>query len=220
MKTKTHSLLSTLGALAGAIALLATPARAVSVAHITLDTSSLIGHPAGPFYLDFQLNDGSGFGDGNNTAFVSAIDFGGGSAVAGTENAFGGVSGSLLSGLSLTDTSAFNECFQQFVPGASLTFDVHLTTNVSGLVPDLFAFTILDADMYNIPTTSLGSDPLLSITLDGASPTIATFSGTSIAIPAPHVPDHASTGLLVVAAFAGLVACGRRARTGAPRAAA
>jgi hypothetical protein len=34
------------------------------------------------------------------------------------------------------------------------------------------------------------------------------------------VPDHASTGLLVVAAFAGLVACGRRARTGAPRAAA
>jgi hypothetical protein len=58
MKTKTHSLLSTLGALAGAIALLATPARAVSVAHITLDTSSLIGHPAGPFYLDFKLKDG------------------------------------------------------------------------------------------------------------------------------------------------------------------
>ena len=45
---------------------------------VNLNTSSLIGNSAGPFYIEFQLNDGSGSipGDGNNTVNISNFDFG------------------------------------------------------------------------------------------------------------------------------------------------
>ena len=46
--------------------------------NVSLGTSALIGHPAGPFSLDFQLLDGAGTNDGNNTATLSQFVFGGG----------------------------------------------------------------------------------------------------------------------------------------------
>ena len=47
---------------------------------VTLDTSVLIGSQAGPFFIGFQLADGSLTGDGNNAAVVSNFQFGGGMA--------------------------------------------------------------------------------------------------------------------------------------------
>src|SRR5215831_14838333 len=60
--------------------LLAIPAvaRANVVYNISLNTAPLLSHPAGPFYLAFQLADGSGSGDGNAAALLDHFQFGGG----------------------------------------------------------------------------------------------------------------------------------------------
>src|SRR3974390_3824397 len=79
--------------------------------YVDINTASLVGHPSGPFSLDFQLNDGSGLGDANNTATINNFTFGTGSATA-TANLAGGASGNLSSGVTLTDTTPFNEVFQ------------------------------------------------------------------------------------------------------------
>src|SRR5579859_8130563 len=83
---------------------------------VTLDTSPLIGHPAGPFSLNFQFTDGQGTGDANNTVTLSSFAFGGGSA-AGGPSLTGGASGSLGSGVVLTDSAFFNAFTEGFTPG-------------------------------------------------------------------------------------------------------
>src|SRR5688572_15958379 len=68
---------------------------------VTLNTSSLIGNPNGPFVVSFQLTDGSFAGDGNNTVTLSAFDFGGGTPGAVLAS---NVTGDLSSAIVLTDT--------------------------------------------------------------------------------------------------------------------
>src|SRR5207245_11083515 len=81
--------------------------RAGIVYNVSLNTSPLIGHAAGPFSLGFQFNDGIGTGDANNTAVLSAFQFGVGGSAAGVPTLFGGATGSLASGVTLTDSSFF-----------------------------------------------------------------------------------------------------------------
>src|SRR5262245_1310147 len=92
---------------------------------VSLDTSSLVGQP-GPFSLDFQLNDGSGTGDGNNRARLTDFDFDGGAA-AGVPQLTGGASGDLQSSVTLNETAFLNRFQQQFVPGERLSFLLDLT---------------------------------------------------------------------------------------------
>jgi len=219
---KTSRLLrATLAALGGACALLvASVAHAQSVFAVQLNTSALIGNAAGPFYLDFQLNDGTGIGNGNNTAIVSQFNFNGGAPLGGATT-FGGVTGSLASSVTLRDTSAFNEFFQAFTPGSLLSFRLSLTTNANAPTPDLFSFSILDANLFNIRTFSPGnSDALIIANLTGPNLTLNTYAGngvplagaTSIALPAPSaipVPEPATYGL-IGAALLGALACYRR----------
>jgi hypothetical protein len=47
------------------------------VYNIAMNTGPLTGHAAAPFSVEFQLNDGSGTGDGNNMANVAAFRRGG-----------------------------------------------------------------------------------------------------------------------------------------------
>jgi len=63
------------------------------------------------FSLDFQLTDGSGTGDANNTVILSDFGFGGGTAV-GNPNLTGGATGDLASTVTLTDTAFLNDFFQ------------------------------------------------------------------------------------------------------------
>ncbi|HEY8993698.1 MAG TPA: NF038129 family PEP-CTERM protein [Lacunisphaera sp.] len=170
-------------------------AKADSSFSVSLDTSTLIGNPAGPYALDFQLNDGAGVGDGNNTATLSNFQFGGGSA-SGSPTWFGGASGSLASGVTLSDTSPFNEFYQLFVPGAWLSFSVHLSTNfIPGGTPDLFSFAILDGNLLNLATQSLGSDTFLEANIDSATPAVTTFASADGSIGAPRVPETLNCGL-------------------------
>ena len=171
--------------------------RAATSFNVWLDTSTLVGNPTGPFSLDFQLNDGAALGDGNNWAVVNSFQFGGGSA-AGGPSWFGGASGSLASSLALTDTSPFNEFYEAFVPGAWLSFHVVLSTNfTAGDTPDNFSFAILDGNLMNLATQSLGTDSFLEVAIDGDAPTVATFASADGSIDAPRakVPETLDCGL-------------------------
>src|SRR6516165_9212479 len=73
---------------------------------ITMNTTPLIGHSAGPFSVEFQLNDGNGTGDSNNTASLTNFVLNGGVAL-GSPTLTGGATGDLASGFSLIDSSFF-----------------------------------------------------------------------------------------------------------------
>ncbi len=210
----------------GILALLtSTVARGQLMFDVQLNTSALAGHSAAPFYIDFQLNDGAGEGEGNNTAILSNFTFSGGGAV-GSSMTFGGASGSLGSSVTLTDSSAFNEFIQAFTPGALLAFRLHLTTAVSGAVPDLFSFAILDSTLANLPTLSAGSDVFMSINLTGESSSVETFAsnnarspaagGPPLNLPAPlvtPVPEPSTYGLIGAVVLVCAAAWRRRSRS-------
>jgi hypothetical protein len=152
--------------------------RAQTTFTVSLDTTSLIGNGNGPFSLDFQLSDGSGTNDGNNTATLSNFSFDSGSA-SGTATTTGGASGSLMSGITLIDNGFFNDLFQSFTPGNVLTFDVALTDNADvGPTPDEFAFAILDNTLSEIPTTGAAGAFLIA-DLNPQGITLQTFAGVS-----------------------------------------
>jgi hypothetical protein len=151
-------------------------AHAGVVYNISMNTAPLGGHPASPFSLEFQLNDGSGTNDGNNTATLTNFVFNGGAAV-GSPTLTGGATGNLTSGLSLTDSSFFNQFIQGFMPGGTLSFQLSLSTNIdSGGTPDQFSFAILDKTGTELPTLAPGFfDVFVQIDIDSANPLVRTF---------------------------------------------
>jgi hypothetical protein len=177
-------------------------AQAQLAFNVSLNTSNLISANGGPFYLDFQLNDGSQLGDGSNSVKLSNFNFGSGSA--------GGVTGSLGSSVTLKDTSNFNEFYQAFTPGASLSFTVSSTAVFTGSTPDSFSFAILDKLLFNIPTLDPGlTDSLAILNITGPNSVVKTYaennaipivaSGGSLNLPAPAivpVPEPATYGLI------------------------
>lgn len=198
MKT-TKLILALLGATA-----LAVVAQAVTV---TLNTSSLA---PGTYYVDFQLNDGTGNGNGNNTAVINSFNFGvGGTATNDLIGAFGGVTGDLSSTVSLTDTDPFNEFFQSFAAGSFLSFDLHLTNHPNAPAPDIFGFAILDESLFNLGTFSVGTDQFLTVELNGGALNYQAFAGVD-GIAAPGVPEAGGTVLFASVALLGLAGIRRR----------
>jgi hypothetical protein len=158
----------------GGALLCAAPCQAQETFDIELYTQGLIGHPAAPFSLAFQLTDGSGTDDGNNTAQISQFDFGGGDAT-GSPILVGDASGDLTSTVTLTDSQFLNEFIQPFDPGSTLLFQVSLTGNVdAGPTPDEFAVKILDCMDIEIPTNGLG-DSLVIVDISSPAPPVQTY---------------------------------------------
>lgn len=152
---------------------------------ITMNTTPLIGHSAGPFSVEFQLNDGSGTGDSNNTAILNDFLFNGGGP-AGSPTLNGGANGNLTSGVTLTDHSFFNQFIQSFTPGSALSFRLSLSTNIdSGGTPDQFSFAILDKTGTELPTLAPGFfDVFVQIDIDSANPVVRTFGADTSRVPA------------------------------------
>jgi hypothetical protein len=196
-------------------------ATAGAVYQVTLDTSSLIGHPAGPFYVYGTFTDGSGVGDANNTVTMSDFTFGGGSAL-GNPIVFGGATGSLETGATITDSSFFSFIVEQFAPGLQLSFLLGLTSNDdAGGIPDRFSFSILDSSGVPLPTLAPFGDYFFGANLYstgpifdayGSDPSRAPSVGNPVsisvptitsqtAVPEPSTPFLFAGGLALLAAL-------------------
>jgi hypothetical protein len=168
---------------------------------VTLDTSSLVANPNGPFILDFQFSDGSGTGDGNNTVTISNFSD---PAALTFLSAFGGavVNPGPLS-FSLTDNSFFTDIEFTLTPDTTLSFDFDTTLNSDPGTPDTFIFDLLDRNLNNVPTLNLNNGiALLEVDLPTTQPAaglqmIASASdpsnvdGVSIGAPSLSTPSSA-----------------------------
>jgi hypothetical protein len=173
------------------------------ILNVSVDTSALPSIPGSE--IVFVLTDGSGLGDMNNTATLSGFAFGiGGSAGAvDLVNSSGGWSGD-LSGAALTDNAFTNVLGAFFTAGSQLSFVLDLTTNVDGGgTPDQFAFAILDPNGVPISTTDpTGSNNLLVINLDSATPTVQSYSNQlTTTVPEPSSLLLVGTALLALGAY-------------------
>lgn len=195
---KRLALLSTL--VAGAIAAGVAPASATSVQfNVVVNTTPLIGNASAPFYLDFLLIGGP---TPSNTVTISDFGFSGGAPAGAATLSGPGVTGDLSSTVTLTDNVDFlNEFYQAFTPGATLGFEVTVTTNegtTPPITPDAFSFAILDKNLINLPTTSpLFDDSLLFTNLTPGLVTsdLVTSSTTSpagVTTTAAVVPEPAT----------------------------
>ncbi len=194
-----------------ALAIAGAPALADTRFHVDLDTTALQSGASGPFELLFQFDDGSAVGDANNVVTLGHFVLGSGAGI-GPALLDGGASGSLAAGFTLVDDNFYNAVTQSFTPGASLGFDVALTTQVDpGGTPDEFSFALIDGSGNLVTTTALGN-ALLVVDIDGAAPAIQAFAGTGdyaglgaprigpiSTIPEPGLPALLCAGVVVLA---------------------
>jgi hypothetical protein len=176
-------------------------AMADGIYNVSLDTTSLVGHPAGPFYVFGEFTDGNGIGDANNTATLSKFTFGGGSAL-GNPLLFGGVSGSLETGVTITDSSSLGFFAEQFAPGLQLSFSLDLTLNDdSGGTPDRFTFFLLDSSEVPLPTLAPFGDYFFGADIHstgaifdayGSDPSRSLSVGGPVSIPVPTITSVSS----------------------------
>jgi len=179
-----------------AISALGQKAIADAIYQVSLDTSSLVGHPAGPFYVYGTFTDGSGIGDANNIVTMSDFAFGGGSAL-GSPIVFGGESGSLETGVAITDSSFFSFAVEQFAPGLQLSFLLDLTLNDdAGGIPDRFSFSLLDSSGVPLPTLAPSDDYFFGADIYSTGPIFDAYGsdtsrspsvGNPVSIPAPTI---------------------------------
>jgi len=173
-----------------------------SIYNVTLNTAPLVGHPAGPFYVEWTFTDGSGVGDANNTVTMSNINFGGGSAL-GDPLVFGGASGSLETGVAITDSSVLSLFSEQFAPGLQLSFSLDLTSNDdAGGTSDGLTLFVLDSSGVPIPTLAPFGDYFIGATLGstgamfdayGSDPSRALTVGDPVSIPVPTITAVSGT---------------------------
>jgi len=155
---------------------------------VSLDTSPLVTASSGPFSLDFQLLDGSGSGDANNTAVLNQLNFGIGGSAAGDPTVLGGATGDVSSAVTLTDSSFLNEFVQPFTPGDTLRFNLSVTNNQDiGDLTDQFAFALLDGNGTALPTFGPGNALLTVDLATGGLQTFSTSGPSSVSLNAPAV---------------------------------
>jgi hypothetical protein len=180
---------------AGALLLGASAGYAANY-HVDVNTSGLIGNINGPFSVDFQFNDGGVLG--NNAAGISNFTYSGGSAT-GSPTLLGGASGNAATTAYFNNSSTFQELYQSFTPGTTFSFNVALTANSDGVTPDSFVFTILDNNLFNIPTTGVG-DSLMQVNISPTSVQIGAglgdFSGVTVNVAA--IPEPQTYALFMV----------------------
>jgi hypothetical protein len=188
--------------------------------HVDLNVASLVGAANSPFFLDFQLNQGSG--SLSNSATVTNFVYTGGNAT-GSAMTFGsGASGNISSTVLLNEAaSPFNELYQGFSAGTTdIQFNVSLSQNSPGVTPDGFIISILDSEAGNPPigTTDSTNSSMVTVPITSANTIsdVQTFTSTSPAgATASAVPEPTSAVALLGGAGCLLGMFRRRARASA-----
>lgn len=211
--------------LTGAIAalMLGAAAHADELLYITVDTSSLAGQANSE--LSFEMTDGSGTADGNNTATVSNVALNGGSLDAVDPYNVGGA-GDLGSTLTLSDNTPPYTWFGQYLtPGSTLSFNLDLSGNVdANSLPDALYMYLTDPAYNYIPTQDpTGGNSLFAVTFNGLQPAVSNYDSALVSITnpgsvnaAPEIDPSGAFGALSL--LAGLLAVfGGRRRAADPR---
>jgi len=209
MKIHTHHL----AGFGLALALALVPALKANLDfHVDIDTSSLVSAPNSPFYLDFQLNEGSG--SLTNSVQLTDLWFDNGHAI-GAPSVWGQAGGTLGTGIWLQSdpSNPFNEILQGFSDGTTgIHFEVSVSQNAAGVTPDEFAVAILDSEsgLPQIGTNAPDSVSLVTLAID-ANTTLADVNAYSSTEPAgvlasvgAPVPEASTMGVAFGAFALGL----------------
>jgi hypothetical protein len=181
------------------LAVLAPRGRADSF-DVSVNTSSLSGTSQ---VLAFGLTNSDGAAD--NTISLTGFNFGtGGSATAGTQDCTlggfltgAGCSGSLTSGVTLTDSSTEAFFDQVFTVGSSLSFELTTTNAFASGIPDGVAMYLCNVSLSSCYSDDSSTTAMLVLGLAGTPLTPSSFTlnaATAQGLPAPVVTEATGSG--------------------------
>ncbi|MGA2811329.1 MAG: hypothetical protein ABSG16_08025 [Candidatus Acidiferrum sp.] len=184
---------------AAALVTVLTPEGRADSFDVSLNTSSFSGSTQ---ILAFGLNDSDG---SSNTISLTGFNFGGGSALSGSQDCTlggalsgAGCSGNLTGGVTLSDATTSEVFFdEEFNVGSALSFAMTTTNNFAGGIPDGFAMYLCNTTFTDCYSDDLSTTALLVLGLGGTALTPASFTlnGASAQdLPAPVVTVPSGTG--------------------------